>query len=70
MSRPELKGFKKIDSVNCFMVCYRSLSSTDYIQYKSKTKKKQKGKKAKLETTNVTIRPSSKNKKLPKPTST
>ena len=58
MSRPELKGFKKNDSVDCFMVCYRSLSQTDYLQHRSKTKKKQEGKKAKLETTNVTIRPS------------
>ena len=39
------------------------------MQHKSKTKKKQEGKKAKLETTKVTIRPSSK-KKLPKLTLT
>ena len=34
-----------------------------YIQHKRKTEQNKKGKKAKLETTNVTIRPSSKNKK-------
>ena len=48
------------------MACYRSLSQIDYIQHKSKIKKNKKGKKAKLETTNVIIRPSSKSKKLPK----
>ena len=49
------------------MYVTRVVDKTDYIQHKSKTKK---AKKAKLETTNVTIRPSSKNKKLPKFTST
>ena len=34
-----------------------------YIQHKRKTKQNKKGKKAKLETKNVTIRPSSENKK-------
>ena len=70
MSRTEPKGFKEHDSVNCLMVCYRSLSWTDYIQHKGKTKKKQKGKKARTETANVIIRPRSKSKKGSKLTST
>ena len=57
---------KELDSVDCFMACYRSLSQIDYIQHKSKIKRNKKGKKAKLETTNVIIRPNSKSKKLPK----
>ena len=48
------------------MVCYRSLSQIDYIQHKRKTKQNKKGKKAKLETTNETIRPSSKSKNCQK----
>ena len=48
------------------MACYRSLSQIDYIQHKSKIRRNKKGKKAKLETTNVIIRPSSKSKKTAK----